>query len=124
MALLFVVISVQSVKILECTVYMPPRYNDDRFLSILTCIKNAVCKYSTYQIIITSDFNLNSCRSNANYQYACFKKKSDLEQLNNCYKAHGGILALVLAGPSRDMVSIAGDVEPLVPIDCTTLLLR
>lgn len=117
MELLFVVIRVNNVKILVCVVYLPPDCRDEQYCNVLACIENAICKYSTYRIIIVGDFNLNSCSKNVLYQVECFQHFCDLEQLNNICNVHGGILDLVLVRPGGDAVEVVGDVEPLVPID-------
>lgn len=114
---LFVRIIIKGVKLLICVVYLPPDYGDEQYVNVLTCIENAVCKYPSLEAVIVGDFNLNSCSVNARNQYECFLAFCGVKQHNEVCNAYGGILDLVLTGLSQDMVSITGDVMPLVPID-------
>lgn len=117
MELLFVKLVTKGTKFLICVVYLPPRSSDEEYLNVFSCIENAICTYSSLEVIIVGDFNLNSCSTNVRNQFECFLDFCGVQQHNKIRNAIGGILDLVLTGLKQDMVSVAGDVIPLVPID-------
>jgi exonuclease III len=73
MELIFAIISGKNVsKFLCCVVYLPPSYKDDQYLSVLTSIENAIVTYSTLNVIILGDFNLNSCSADVKTNFLFF----------------------------------------------------
>lgn len=115
---LFAVVGCKNYKFLCVVVYLPPNYRDDQYLSVLTCIENAVIKYSSsMDIVVLGDFNPNSLSNTTKEQLGLFVDFCNFAQHCNVINDHGGILDLVLSGLTPDRINVLRAAEPLVPID-------
>lgn len=115
---LFVLVSRKNVKFLICVVYCPPNYKENEYLEVLSCLENAVTKYSTLDIAIVGDFNLNSFGSHVKSQYEQFTEFCALNQHSKIRNKYGGILDLVLSNMRcADIVVREAVAGALVPID-------
>lgn len=114
---LFAVISSKLLTFLCCVVYLPPRYNDEQYFNVLTCIENAVNVYPDIDVLIMDDFNLNSCSAHTKRQFNMFAKFCNLTQFNTVINSHGSKLDLVLSDVDSDRISVQISDNPLVPID-------
>lgn len=118
MELLFAIIGGKSVeKFLCCVVYLPPNCSDNLYLDVLTCIENAIISYSSLNVVIIGDFNLNSCSVNVKFNFNSFCDYSGLQQHNIVYNKCDGMLDLVLSNFNPEQVLVSEGSEPLVPID-------
>lgn len=117
--ILFAVVSWKNVKFLCCVVYLPPSYNDEQYLNVLTCIENAICKFSDMDVLIFGDFNLNSCSVNVKTQFTFFTDFCKLTQYNHVLNDNGGLLDLVLTGLTSERITVYGGAcgEALVAAD-------
>lgn len=116
MELIFVNIKKNNLNILCCVTYLPPSYNDEQYLNVLTCIENTISSNPDLHILILGDFNLNSCSANVKTHFEHFQEFCGLRQHNNILNVNGGMLDLVLSDLASDLITVSiGD--PLVPID-------
>lgn len=115
--LLFAIITYKNLKFLCCVVYLPPCYNEEQYMSVLSCIENAVCKYPDLHFLLLGDFNLNSCNSNVKVKFEFFCNFCKLEQYNSIKNSHGGILDLVLSDLDGNRITVFSSAELLVPMD-------
>lgn len=115
--LVIAALSYKNIKMLCCVVYLPPSYTTDQYLNVLNVLENTVCKYSSLDILILGDFNLNSHSKTVFEHYTLFLEFCKLKQYNHICNSHGSILDLVLSGLAEDCLRIFGEAEPLVPAD-------
>lgn len=115
--LLFAIITFKNLKFLCCVAYLPPSYNEDQYMSVLSCIENAVCKYPDLNFVLLGDFNLNSCNSNIKANFEIFCNFCKLDQYNSIKNNHGGILDLVLSDLNGNNLTVSSSAELLVPMD-------
>lgn len=115
--LLFAIVSHKDVKFLCCVVYLPPNYNDEQYLNVLTCIEDVICTYSDLAILIIGDFNLNSCSANVKMHFNLFCDFCLLKQHNSVFNYRGVMLDLVLSDLELDNISVTISHDPLVHPD-------
>lgn len=102
--LIFAIVSSKMIKFLCCVVYLPPSYNDEKYLDVLSCIESAVCAYSNMNVLILGDFNLNSCSENVKTQFDNFCDFCNLQQYNTICNFKGSMLDLVLSDYEPDQI--------------------
>lgn len=116
MEVLFAIITWKKIKFLCGVVYLPPNYNDNQYLSVLNCIENVICQYSSLNVILFGDFNLNSCSINVKNQFECFTNFCGFHQANNILNKKGGMLDLVLSDLDENSLLVTA-ADALVPTD-------
>lgn len=115
--LIFAIVSSKMMKFLCCVVYLPPSYNDEKYLDVLSCVESAVCAYSNMNVLILGDFNLNSCSEHVKTQFDYFCDFCNLQQYNTICNFKGSMLDLVLSDYEPDQIDVSEGLDPLVPID-------
>lgn len=115
--LIFAIVTRKNIKLFIIVVYLPPSCNSKQYLSVLTCIENAIGTYPDYDFLIVGDFNLKSCNNSVKMQFDVFLDYCKLRQCNNVHNKFGCILDFVLTNISIQNVNVISDAEPLVPVD-------
>lgn len=117
MELIMAVVNLKGISCLFCVVYLPPNYNNEQYLNVLTCIENVMCDYPNINVLVLGDFNLNSCSVNVKMNFNLFCDFCNLKQCNNVLNRYGGMLDLVLSDLGPDQVTVSAGLDALVPID-------
>ncbi|KAJ2950561.1 hypothetical protein O0L34_g8806 [Tuta absoluta] len=105
--ILFALITWKNVKFLLCVCYLPPSYNETQYTNVLDCLENGVTKYSTLNVIIIGDFNLNSCSTKVKRQFESFLHFCNLQQHNTVTNNYDdGMLDLALSNIGAENIEV------------------
>jgi hypothetical protein len=103
---LWATITIQSLTVFVCVVYIPPSSSDSVYMDWFTKVENCIESIKGH-VIILGDINLNSATLNVNNYYCYFLSFCNFVDKNEILNSHGSKLDIVLIQECVGVVSVS-----------------